>query len=126
MPHLTVHALEPELAGREAALAHALTEAVVEVYGDWARDLVNVQLVGVPRGRWAVGGHLADTVPPAVTFNLREAAFARPDADALARRLIESITDAVASVFGEARRAGITVDLVATPAGRTGAGGVVT
>jgi hypothetical protein len=38
------------------------------------------------------------------------------------RRLITSVTDAVASVVGEQSRAGITVELVATPAGRTGVG----
>jgi hypothetical protein len=46
MPHLTVVALEDDLVGREAALAAALTDAVVQVYGDWARPLVNIQLVG--------------------------------------------------------------------------------
>ena len=40
--------------------------------------------------------------------------------------LIASVTDAVASVFGEQSRAGITVELVATPSGRTGVGGVLT
>ncbi|MFD2399762.1 hypothetical protein ACFSVJ_27505 [Prauserella oleivorans] len=32
MPHLTVHALEHQLAGREDKLIAALTDAVVEVY----------------------------------------------------------------------------------------------
>ena len=125
MPHLTVHAFERDLAGREAALAHALTDAVVEVYGDWARELVNVQMVGVAPGRWAVGGELVDTIAPTLTFGIREAAFARPDADELVARLIGSVTNAAVSVFGEGMRSGITVDLVATPAGRTGVGGVV-
>jgi hypothetical protein len=49
----------------------------------------------------------------------------RPDAGELVSRLIASVTDAVASVFGEQCRAGITVELVATPAGRTGVGGVL-
>jgi hypothetical protein len=42
------------------------------------------------------------------------------------RTLIASLTDAVASAFGEQARAGVTVELVATPAGRTGVGGVLT
>ena len=125
MPHLTVHALEGDLAGRDAALAEALTDSVVSVYGPWARELVNVQLIGLPAGRWAVGGQFVQSVPPAVTFGVREALFTRPDAGELVSRLIASVTDAVASVFGEQCRAGITVELVATPAGRTGVGGVL-
>jgi phenylpyruvate tautomerase PptA (4-oxalocrotonate tautomerase family) len=125
MPHLTIHALEDDLAGREAALASALTESIVAVYGEWVRALVSVQLVGVPRGRWAIGGQLVQTVPPSVTCGVREALFARPDAEVLVTRLIASVTDAVAAVFGQACRAGIIVDLVATPAGRTGVGGSV-
>lgn len=125
MPHLTVHALESDLAGREAALVHALTDCVVEIYGEWARDSANVQLIGIPRGRWAVGGRIVDTIAPTVSFGIREAAFARPDADELAARLIGAVTDAVVSVFGEHTRANTQVELVATPAGRTGLGGVV-
>jgi phenylpyruvate tautomerase PptA (4-oxalocrotonate tautomerase family) len=125
MPHLTVHALEADLAGREAALAGALTDAVAAVYGEWARELVSVQLVGLPAGRWAVGGRLTDVVSPAVTLGVREAMFTRPDAAELAGRLIASVTDAVASVVGPHSRAGITVELVATPAGRSGVGGVL-
>jgi phenylpyruvate tautomerase PptA (4-oxalocrotonate tautomerase family) len=124
MPHLTVHALEDDLSGREEALAEALTESVVSVYGSWARELVNVQLIGLPVGRWAVGGTLVQTVSPTVTFGVSEAMLARADADELVARLIASVTDAVASVIGEHRRAGITVGLVATPAGGTGVGGV--
>jgi phenylpyruvate tautomerase PptA (4-oxalocrotonate tautomerase family) len=45
--------------------------------------------------------------------------------DELVAQLVASITAAVASVFGEESRAGITVELVGTPAGRTGVGGVV-
>ena len=82
-----------------------------------------MQLIGVPVGRWAVGGRLVETVSPAVTLGVREAMFARPDADERIRQLIASLTDATASVFGEQTRAGTTVELVATPAGRTGVGG---
>ena len=125
MPHLTVHALEGDLAGREAALAPALTDSIAAVYGEWARELVTVQLIGVPVGRWAVGGRLVGTASPAVTLGVREAMFARPDAEGAIRRLIASLTDAAASVFGEQSRARTTVELVATPAGRTGVGGVL-
>ena len=123
MPHLTVHALEDDLTGREAALAEALTDSIAAVYGEWARELVIVQLVGVPVGRWAVGGRLVQTASPALSLGVREAMFARPDADELIRRLIASLTDAAASVFGEQSRARTTVELIATPAGRTGVGG---
>jgi phenylpyruvate tautomerase PptA (4-oxalocrotonate tautomerase family) len=112
MPHLTLHALEDDLTDREAALVAALTASVVDVYGDWARDLVSVQLTGLRRGRWALGGQLVQTVSPTVTLGIREAAFARADADELVAQLVASITAAV-------------VELVGTPAGRTGVGGVV-
>ncbi len=121
----TVHALEDDLAGREAALAAALTSAVVAVYGEWARELVAVQMIGLPPGRWAVGGQLAQTVSPAVTFGIREAKFARPDTNELVPNLIASVTSAVAAVFGEHSRTGVTVELVATPPGRTGIGGAL-
>lgn len=125
MPHLTVHALEGDLAGREAALAEALTESVAAVYGQWAREVVTVRLIGLPPGRWAVGGQLVQNVSPAVTFGIREAMFDRQDADELIRKLIASVTDAIASVFAEQNRAAITVELVATPPGRTGIGGLL-
>jgi phenylpyruvate tautomerase PptA (4-oxalocrotonate tautomerase family) len=123
MPHLTVHALEGDLAGREAALARALTDSIAAVYGEWARELVTVRLIGLPAGRLAVGGRLAETASPAVTLGVREAMFARPDADERIGQLIASLTNATTSVFGEQSRAGTTVELVATPAGRTGVGG---
>jgi phenylpyruvate tautomerase PptA (4-oxalocrotonate tautomerase family) len=125
VPHLTVHALEGDLAGREATLAEALTDSIAAVYGEWARELVTVRLIGVPVGRLAVGGRLVSTASPAVTLAVREAMFARADADERIRRLIASLTDATASVFGEQSRAGTTVELVATPAGRTGVGGLL-
>jgi phenylpyruvate tautomerase PptA (4-oxalocrotonate tautomerase family) len=123
MPHLTVHALEGDLAGREAALAGALTDSIAAVYGEWARERVTVQLIGLPAGRWAVGGRLVQTASPAITLGVREAMFARPDADEVVRTLIASLTDAAASAFGEQSRARTTVELVATPTGRTGVGG---
>jgi len=40
-------------------------------------------------------------------------------------RLVTAVTEAIVTVFGERVRAGVTVDLVGAPAGRTGIGGVV-
>jgi phenylpyruvate tautomerase PptA (4-oxalocrotonate tautomerase family) len=125
MPHLTLHAAEADLSGREEALAAAVTDAIVAVYGEWVRDQISVQLVGVPPGRWAIGGRLVDHVPPSVTFGIREAVFARSDADTVVADLISNVTNAIASILGERHREGITVELVASPAGRTGVGGVV-
>jgi phenylpyruvate tautomerase PptA (4-oxalocrotonate tautomerase family) len=125
MPHLTVRAPEAQLAGREPALITALTDAVIEVYGEWARDLVVVQLDGIPPGRWGVGGRAADDAAPAITFGIREAALTRPDGKEIAARLVAGLTDAVAGVLGEQARGGTSVELVATPAGRSGLGGAI-
>lgn len=126
MPHLTVHALESDLAGREADLIEGLTEAVVAVYGEWARRIAVVRLVGVPAGRWGIGGRPAEAPAPAVTFGIRAAAFDRPDATELLGRLTAGVTDAVATVVGERVRPGVTVEFVGTPDGRTGVGGALT
>jgi phenylpyruvate tautomerase PptA (4-oxalocrotonate tautomerase family) len=125
MPHLSVHVLESDLAGRETALIAKLTDAVVAVYGDWARSITVVQLIGLPAGRWGIGGTPAPAPSPSVTFGIKEAAFGRPDADEIVARIVSGVTDAVVEVFGERVRAGVTVDLVGTQAGRTGTGGVV-
>jgi phenylpyruvate tautomerase PptA (4-oxalocrotonate tautomerase family) len=125
MPHLSVHVLESDLAGRETALIEKLTDAVLAVYGDWARSVAVVQLIGLPPHRWGIGGMPAEAPSPRVTFGVKEAALRRPDADEIVARLISGVTDAIVDVFGERVRAGVTVELVATPAGRTGIGGVV-
>lgn len=125
MPHLTARVPEAQLAGREPALISALTDAVVEVYGSWARDIVVVHLDGVPKGRWGIGGRAADDAAPAITFGIREAALSRPDGKRVVARLVAGLTDAVASVLGEQARSGTSVELVATPEGRTGIGGAV-
>lgn len=126
MPHLTVRVLEDDLAGRETALIEALTDAVVAVHGDWARDIAVVHLIGVPAGRWGIGGRQAQAPAPSVTFGVREEAFHRPDARDIATRLVSGVTDAIVAVFGERVRSGVTVELVGSPAGRTGVGGVLT
>jgi len=125
MPHLTVRLPEARLAGNEPALITALTDATVLVYGEWARDLVVVHLDGVPAGRWGVGGKVADDAAPAITFAIREAALTRPGGAETAARLVAELTDAVAGVLGEQARGGTSVELVATPAGRSGLGGVI-
>jgi len=126
MPHVTARVPEARLAGREPALIAALTDAVVQVYGEWARDLVVVHLDGVPQGRWGIGGRAADDAAPAITFGIREAALTRPGGSETAARLVARVTDAVASVLGEEARGGTSVELVATPEGRSGLGGVIT
>lgn len=125
MPHLTARVPEAQLAGHERALIAALTDAVVQVYGEWARDLVVVHLDGVPEGRWGVGGKAVDDAAPAVTFGIREAALAGPDGDEIAARLVAALTGAVADVLGERMRSGTSIELVATPEGRTGVGGAI-
>jgi len=125
MPHLSVHVLESDLAGRETALIQKLTDAVVAVYGEWARSIAVVQLIGLPSHRWGVGGMPAPAPSPSVTFGIHEAVFGRPDADEIVARLVGGVTDAIVEVFGERVRAGVTVELVGAPAGRTGVGGVV-
>ncbi|WP_236063056.1 nuclear transport factor 2 family protein [Streptomyces poriferorum] len=123
MPHLTVHALEPQIAGHERDLIARLTQAVTSVYGEAARDLVAIRLVGLAAGRWAVGGVPCQEAAPAVTFAVRENAFTRADGRQIAARLVAAVTDAVATTLGEHHRDGIVVDLVATRDDRTAVGG---
>jgi phenylpyruvate tautomerase PptA (4-oxalocrotonate tautomerase family) len=125
MPHLSVHALESDLVGRETALIEKLTDAVVAVYGEWARSIAVVQLIGLAPNRWGIGGTPAQAPSPSVTFGIKEAAFSRPDAHEIVARLVSGVTDAVVDVLGERVRAGVTVELVGSPPGRTGIGGVV-
>lgn len=125
MPHLTARVPEARLTGKEPALIAALADVVVEVYGGWVRDHVAVYLDGVPGGRWGVGGEAADHAAPAITFGIRESALARPDGKEIAARLVAGVTDAVARVLGEQVRGGTSVELVATPEGRTGIGGAL-
>lgn len=125
MPHMTVRLPEAQLAGRESGLISALTEAVVGVYGEWAREQVVIHLDGVPEGRWGIGGRAVDDAAPAVTFGIREAALTRSDAKEVVARLVAALTDALASALGEQTRGGISIELVATPPGRTAVAGVI-
>ncbi|WP_019819082.1 tautomerase family protein [Saccharomonospora saliphila] len=122
---MTVHVLDDDLVGREADLISTLTDAVVAVYGEWAREIVGVRLIGMPSGRWGIGGRPAREPSPSVTFGIREAALSRPDADEIVAGLIAGLTDAIVAVFGERVRAGVSVEIVGTPAEHTGIGGVV-
>jgi phenylpyruvate tautomerase PptA (4-oxalocrotonate tautomerase family) len=125
MPHLTARVPEAQLAGREPALITALTDAVVQVYGEWARGLVVIHLDGIPRGRWGIGGRAIDDAVPAITFGIREAALTGPGGSEIAARLVAGLTEAVASVLGEQARSGTSVELLAMPEGRAGLGGAI-
>ena len=125
MPHLIVYASESDLTGREGELIAALTDAVVAVYGEWARDIAVVQMIGLPDGRWGIGGRPAKDPAPRVTFGIKEAAFTRPDAKEFVARLTAGVTEALVAVFGERVRSGAAVELVGVPAGRSSVGGKV-
>lgn len=125
MPHVTLYALEAELAGRESVLIRELTDAVVSVYGEWVRRSVDVRLIGVPAGRWARGGAAVATAAPSVAFGMREEVFARADAAAVVARLVSAFTEAVTAVFGDDCRDEVLVELVGQPTSRSGLGGKV-
>jgi phenylpyruvate tautomerase PptA (4-oxalocrotonate tautomerase family) len=125
MPHLSVLVLEDHLAGHETTLIQKLTDTIADVYGEWARDLTVVHLIGLPPSRWGIGGTPAQAPSPSVTFGIKETVFSRPDADEIVARLVSGVTDTIVDVFGERVRAGVTVELVGTLPGRTGIGGVV-
>jgi phenylpyruvate tautomerase PptA (4-oxalocrotonate tautomerase family) len=125
MPHVTLYALDEELAGREPALLTELTSAVVSVYGEWVRRSVDVRLIGIPAGRWARGGVAVATAAPSVTFGMREEVFVREDAASVVAQLVSAFTDAVTAVFGEGCRDEVLVELVGQPTSRSGVGGRV-
>ena len=126
MPHFNVHMLDETLDGRNGPkIIRALTDAVVNVYGEHARPLVVVELFGVPRGRLGVGGVPVSDNVPIVTLNMREPALTRPTIDDVPARLIASITDALVDVFGEDIRPRVNVLVVGIPTGRSGVGGNV-
>ncbi|WP_061300465.1 tautomerase family protein [Herbidospora cretacea] len=124
MPHLTAHIAEARLTGNEPALVTALTDAIVHVYGEWARPLVSIRLSGVPAGRFAQGGAPVDT-SVSVTLGVRAGVFDRPDAAEITTRLGAALTDAVTSVLGEELRPGTTVELLASSPDRTFVGGLL-
>ncbi|MGK5532737.1 tautomerase family protein [Streptomyces sp. URMC 129] len=126
MPHFQVRIHEEELDGEvEPKLVLALTDALGGVYGEHLRSLAVVELFGVPRQRWGVGGESGGPNAPVVSLHLREAALRLPGVEDVPARLIRSLTDAVVTVFGEAVRRHVTVHIVGVPAGRSGVGGVI-
>ncbi|ONK12986.1 hypothetical protein [Streptomyces sp. MP131-18] len=122
MPHCTVTLAEELLDGTvEERLAGTLTDAVVSVYGDWARPLVVIALHGIPTARFAVGGRLGTAPGPAVQLNSRAGLFEQmPDA---AGRLAAALTEAVVAVLGEHLRRDIAITLVGVPDDRSAVGG---
>ena len=123
MPHLDVYALETDLAGREQALIEGLTEAVVAVYGEWARAIAVVRLIGLPAGRWGIGGRVAASPAPSVTFNINEKALARPDAAAILAGLAGSVTAAIGTAMGDHVRDDVTIEFVGQSESRIAVGG---
>jgi phenylpyruvate tautomerase PptA (4-oxalocrotonate tautomerase family) len=127
MPHYNVQMLEETLDGKvEAKIIRALTDAVVEVYGEKARELVVVEIFGIPKARWGRGGEpIGDETVADVTLNMREIALERPEIDDVPKQLIASITKAVVSVFGDSVRENLNVLIVGIPKGRSGVAGEV-
>ncbi|NYI07834.1 tautomerase family protein [Allostreptomyces psammosilenae] len=63
-PIVTLHMREgafhvPEIPDAPARLIGAITDAVVDVFGEPVREQVNVVITGVPAGRTGVGGEVA-------------------------------------------------------------------
>lgn len=119
---MQVRLVEEELGGgTEARVIGALTEAVVSVYGEWVRPQAVVDIVGVPRERWGVGGVPGAPPPPQVTLTTRERALQAPDGP---RNPIRASTAALGEVLGDRARDTAHVVLVGTTQGRSGVGGV--
>jgi phenylpyruvate tautomerase PptA (4-oxalocrotonate tautomerase family) len=124
MPHFNVQIREENLDGKvEPKLIRALTEAVVTVYGEWARAVAVVELFGIPQHRWGIGGIPSEANAPIVTLNMREPALNLPGIGNAPARLIASVTDAMVAVFGEPVRQHVTALVVGVPAGRSGVAG---
>lgn len=126
MPHFHVRVHEEELDGEvEGRLVRSLTEALVKVYGERARPMAVVEILGIPGHRWGVGGVPGGVHAPVVSLHVREAALNVPGIDDAPGRLIRAITDAVAGACGESVRNRVGVQIVGVPAGRSGVGGEV-
>ncbi|WP_062203917.1 hypothetical protein [Streptomyces sp. NBRC 109706] len=124
MPHCTVTLAEELLDGTaEQRLVDTLTDAVVSVYGDWARPLVVISFQAVPTARFAVGGRLGAAPAPAVRLESRAGIYELvPDA---APRLAAGLTDAVVAALGERFRPDIAVTLVGVADDRSAVGGTL-
>jgi phenylpyruvate tautomerase PptA (4-oxalocrotonate tautomerase family) len=100
MPHLQVRLATDELDGDvEPRLIASLTDAIVAVYGEWARPIAVIDIEGIPAGRSGVGG-VRTAVAPIAVMGVRPDALYPPDGDARAAALIESLTAAVGTVLG--------------------------
>ncbi|MFD9904886.1 hypothetical protein [Streptomyces sp. NPDC059063] len=126
MPHFQVRVHEEKLDGKaEGRLVASLTEALVQVYGERARSMAVVEIFGIPRQRWGVGGVPGVVHAPVVSLHVREAALRLPGIDDAPGQLIRAITDAVVDAFDETVREYVGVQLVGVPAGRSGVGGEI-
>ncbi|MEU9043751.1 MULTISPECIES: hypothetical protein [unclassified Kitasatospora] len=126
MPHLSLHIREESLdATVEPRLIAALTEAVATVFGEQARPMVAVELIGVPQRRRGIGGVPTGEAAPVVALSMREAAYHLPHVPDAPARLVAAVTEAITGTLGEAagRQTVVTVEGVA--AGRSGIGGQV-
>ena len=119
MPHVLLFAVEEQLVGREAELVAVLTDAVVSVYGEWARSSVDVRLIGIPAGRWDPWRYAGRKAAPVVQFGMREEVLSRTDADPIVAGLVMPFTDAVAAVFGDLYRDELLVELIGQPTSRS-------
>lgn len=126
MPHFTVHLcadlLDDDSAGR---VIHQLTEAVAGVAGEWARPLVVVELFGVPRAHWGIGGTQTTEDVANVTLTVRDRAFDNSVLPNAAARFIATCTDAMVAALGEPIRKNLNVLTIGVPSGRSGTGGEV-
>jgi phenylpyruvate tautomerase PptA (4-oxalocrotonate tautomerase family) len=124
VPHLQIRLAEDDLGGGvEERVIHELTEAIAAVYGEWARPLAVVEIIGIPTGRWGRGGVPAAPAPT-VTLSMREEALVPPQGAARAARLIAELTGAVGRALGARAAERATVELLGVPAARSGTGGV--
>jgi len=125
VPHFQMHLFDETLDGTvEQGLVAGLTAAIAEVYGDDFAQLAVVELIGVPRHRWGVGGRTATDEAPVIELILREGAFSLPHVPDAEARLIAAITAGVGSVLGAGVAGRTTVQLTGVPRGRSGVGGV--
>lgn len=126
MPHYSVHIFEEALDGEvERQIIAELTEAVVRVFGERARELAVVEIVGVPSARCGLGGMPGDErAMPLVTLGMREPALNMPEVPDAPAQLIASITDAMVAALGERVRPHVNVTIAGVPTGRSGVGGV--
>ncbi|MGW1170937.1 tautomerase family protein [Streptomyces sp. NPDC002550] len=84
-----------------------------------------VEIFGIPRHRWGVGGAPGGVHAPVVSLHVRETALHVLGIDDAPAQLTRAITDAVAGALGESIRDHVGVQLVGVPPGRCGVGGEI-